>query len=103
MVVILCRLHAYPNVSKFLDSCVPLIDGVSEGYVFDWATISSNNIAKHILAFRTSRGVSGNKIPSFYMPAYVMDCLCFSLDFPAMGWKWTPFDPLPIHIYHNIL
>lgn len=37
------------------------------------------------------------------MSAYIMDSICFTSDFPFMGWKWTIQDPFPIHIYHNIL
>lgn len=91
------------NISKFLDTWVSLIDGACEGYIFDWATLLYNNLAKHILSFHTSSSVFENKIPPFYMYAYIMDCLCFSLDFLAMGWKWNPYDPLPIHVYHNVL
>ena len=32
-----------------------------------------------------------------------MDVVCFTSDFPTMGWKWTTQDPSPIHVYHNIL
>lgn len=81
-----CRLYAYPNVSKFPNSWADLIDGASESYIFNWATILSNNLTKLILAFCTSRSMSENKIPPFYMSAYIMDCLCFFVDFPAMGW-----------------
>ena len=37
------------------------------------------------------------------MSAYMMDIVFFTSDFPTMGWKWTIQDPIPIHVYHNIL
>ena len=37
------------------------------------------------------------------MSAYIMDALCFSMDFSSMGWKWTLEDPTPIGIYQDIL
>jgi len=39
VVTILCGLYAYPNVSKFPEDWVPLIDGASDGYIFDGATM----------------------------------------------------------------
>jgi len=100
--VMLCRLHALPNVSKFPNEWIPLIDGALKGYIFDWDTLLSDNLATHILAFRKGCSISENKIPPFYMSSYIMDALCFSMDFLAMGWKWT-LQYYPIHIYHDIL
>lgn len=97
-----CKLYSYPNVSKFPDTWVCLIDGAYKSYIFYYATLLYDNIAKYILYFHTSWSFSENIIPPFYMSTYIIDYLCFSLDDLAMGWKWTPFDPLPIHIYHNI-
>jgi len=37
------------------------------------------------------------------MCAYIMDAMCFIFPFPIMGWKWTPQDPTPIHVYHKAL
>lgn len=41
-------------------------------------------------------------LPSF-MSAFVMDAVCFSSKFTKMGCKCIVQDPLPIHMYHNIL
>lgn len=32
-----------------------------------------------------------------------MDTICFNFDYPILGWKWTPQDPTPIHLYHKYL
>ena len=32
-----------------------------------------------------------------------MDTICFNSKFPLLGWRWTPQDPKPIHIYHQQL
>ena len=69
----------------------------------DWATIWSNNITSKILEYRKNHSVSERVVPSFYMSAYIMDTICFSFDFPSMGWKWTIEDPTPIYLYHDIL
>lgn len=79
-----------------------MIDGASEGFIFYWVTIFFDNLASHILSFQHARSVSEDKLPPFYMSAYIMDALYFSMDFPAMGWKWTIQDPKPLHIYHEI-
>ena len=41
--------------------------------------------------------------PPFHFCAYILDALCFNSEFPILGWKWTPQDPIPIHIYHKHL
>ena len=69
---------------------------LQKGYIFDCATILSNNLVSHILAFTSNHRVSKNIIPPFYMSAYIMDALCFSMDFSSMGLKWTVQDPTPI-------
>lgn len=103
IVAMMCRLHALPNVQKLPDQWVTLINGALEGFIFDWAIILSNNLSTHILAFRSKCKVSGNIFCPFYMSSYVMDALCFSMDFSSMGWKWTLQDQTPIHIYHDTL
>ena len=32
-----------------------------------------------------------------------MDVVCFTSNFPIMGWKWTIQDPTHIHVCHSIL
>lgn len=98
----MCQMHTQPNVSKFLDTWVSLMDGVIDGFIFYQATILSDNLAFHILYFRSARNISENKIPPFYMSSYIMDVVCFTMEFPSMAWKWTIHDLKPIHIYHAI-
>lgn len=43
------QLHAQPNVSKFPDDWIPLIDDVAEGFIFYWAMMLYDNIDSHIL------------------------------------------------------
>jgi len=47
--------------------------------------------------------VSTRVIPPFYMSAYIMDTIYFNSKYSILGWKWTPQDPNPIHIYHKEL
>lgn len=69
----------------------------------DWAAILSDKMANHILDYRRNRFVTTRVIPPFYMSAYIMDTIYFNSDYPILGWKWTPQDPKPIHIYHKEL
>ena len=82
---------------------VPLIESVANSKIMDWATILSDKLAKQILDYRKDRSVSTQTIPPFYMSAYILDTICFNSEFPILGWKWTPANPLPIHIYHKNL
>ena len=97
------RLFSSPNTQKFTVEWVPLIQVASNTKVMDWATIFSNNIASKILEYRQKHNVLERIMPYFYMSAYIMDAICFSFDFPSMGWKWTLEDPTTIHLYHDIL
>jgi len=67
----------------------------------NWAQILSKNLARIIMKYRRKRSVASRVYPPFFMSAYVMDPICFSLKFPIMGWKWTIQNPLPIHVYHK--
>lgn len=73
------------------------MDGASKWFMFDWATILSDNLATHILAFISKHRDFEN------MSAYIMDALCFSMDFSSMGCKCTLQDLTTIHVYHDIL
>lgn len=66
-----CRLFSYPNTQKFLDHWTPL----------------SDKLATHILYFRRKHTVLEGIICPFYMSAYVMDALCYNMNFSTMGWK----------------
>ena len=77
---------------------VPLIHSVVNSKIMDWSVILSDKIANRILDYRKDKD-TGNMTP-FYFCAYILDALCFNSEFPILGWKWTPQDPVPIHIYH---
>lgn len=99
----ICRFFSYSNTQNFFHQWKSLINVASEGYVLYWGNILSDNLATHIINFRSKHRVSGNIISPFDMSCYVMDSLSFIMDFISMGWKWTLEDPIPIHIYHDIL
>jgi hypothetical protein len=40
---------------------------------------------------------------SFYMSAYIMDAICFTIPFPLMNWSWNPTFTETIHKYHSKL
>ena len=80
---------------------VPLIHSAVNSEIMDWAVIISDKIANRIFEYRKDKN-TGNTTP-FYFCAYILDSLCFNSEFPMLGWKWTPKDPAPIHIYHKFL
>lgn len=99
----LCRLFGCADATKFLVEWVPLIDATSNSIIMDWAIVLSNNLAHHNIEYRKNHFVTTRTIPRFYICAYIMDAMCFIFPFPIMGWKWTPQDPTPIHVYHKAL
>lgn len=80
---------------------VPLMEEAINSFIMDWEIILSNKMANKILDYRINRYVTTRIIPPFYMSAYIMDTIYFNSDIPILGWKWTPQDPTPIHIYHK--
>ena len=46
---------------------------------------------------------SNGELAPFYLPAYIMDAICYKTPFPLMNWSWTPKYSEPIHIYHSNL
>jgi len=82
---------------------VTLIEASIDGYIMDWATILSNNLTTQIYNYREKHNVLERMAPPFFMSAYVMDIICFSYDFPSLGWKWIDQFPSPISIYLDIL
>ena len=82
---------------------VPLMEATINSYVMDWVNILSDKLATAILDFRSNSRKTTRTIPPFYYSAYVMDMLCFNSEYPVLGWRWTPQDPKPIHIYHQML
>jgi len=69
----------------------------------DWANILSDKLAQAVLEFRNNTRISERIIPPFYYSAYILDTLCFNFEFPVLGWRWTPQESMPIHIYHQKL
>jgi len=82
---------------------VPLMEAATSSYVMDWVNILFDKLATAILDFRFKSRKTTRIIPPFYYNAYVMDMLCFNSEYPILGWRWTPEDPKPIHIYHQML
>ena len=97
----MCMLFGNDNSARFSIQMVPLIHFAVNSEIMDWAIILSDKIANRILEYRKDKD-TGNKTP-FYFCAYILDALCFNSEFPMLGWKWTPKDPAPIHIYHKFL
>lgn len=82
---------------------VPLIESAIHGYIMDWANILFDKMATEILEYRRRRSVVSRVIPPFYFSPYIMDTICFNSEYPILGWKWTPKDHNPVHIYHKEL
>lgn len=99
----MCRMCGIHDSSKFTIEMVPLMEAAFNSYVMDWANILSDKLATTILEFRSNSRKTTRIIPPFYYSAYIMDTLCFNSEYPVLGWRWTPQDPKPIHIYHQML
>ena len=97
----MCRLFRNDNSARFSIQMVPLIHSTVNYEIMDWSVILSERIANRILEYRKDKD-TGNTTP-FYFCAYILDALCFNSEFPILGWKWTPKDLVPIHIYHKLL
>ena len=82
---------------------VPLMEAACNSEIIDWGNILSDKLATTILEFRKKTCVTKRFIPPFYFSAYILDTLCFNSEFHVLGWRWTPQDPMPIHIYHQKL
>ena len=80
---------------------VPLMEAAINVYVMDWANILSDKLATTILEYRANAYQTTKTIRPFYYSAYIMDIVCFNSKFPLLGWRWTPIDPKPFHIYHD--
>lgn len=99
----ICRLFGASDSARFSIEMVPLMEATINSFIVDWATILSAKMANQILDYRRNRYVTTRIIAPFYMSTYIMETICFNSDFPILGWKWTPQDPNPIHIYHKYL
>jgi len=99
----LCWLFGRPNNTKFSPDWFPLIEAIINPTVIYWAQILSDNLSKTTIEYRSRRSIASRVYRPFFMSAYVMEAICFSLKFPIMGWKWTIQNPLPIHIYDKVM
>jgi hypothetical protein len=86
--MMLCRLFRKKNPTHFSVEWVAIMNEVVEGYTFNWAKMLSDNLAKEIIDYKSSK--SKGKPAPFYMSAYIMDSICFMTPFPLMNWSWTP-------------
>jgi hypothetical protein len=98
---LMCRLYGEKNPNHFKLEWVPIMHRVISGYNFNWGTILSDNLYRHIENFLKLK--AEGQSPPFYMSAYIMDAIFFHTYFPQMGWQWTPSSAEPIHIYHSKL
>jgi hypothetical protein len=99
--MMLCRLFGKNKPTHFSVEWVVIMNEVAEGYTFIWAKMMSDNLAKEIIDYKSTKS-KGQPSP-FYMFAYVMDAICFLTPFPLMNWSWTLTSSEPIHFYHSKL
>jgi hypothetical protein len=99
--IILCHLFGKKNPTHFSVEWVSIMNKVVEGYTFKWAKMLSDNLAKEIVEYKSTK--SKGQPTSFYMSAYVMDDICFMTPFPLMNWSLTLASYEPIHFYHSKL
>lgn len=99
---LMCRLFGVHNSSKFSIDMVPLMEAKVHNYIMDWENIISDKMVE-ILEYRRKRFVVSQVIPPFYFSAYIMETIYFNSKYPIFGWKQTPQDPNPVHIYHKEL
>ena len=97
------RLWGLHDSANFTIEMVSLMEATCNSEIMDWATILSDKLATAVLDFRSKTRVTERLILPFYYNAYILDTLCFNSEFPMIGWRWTPQDPMPIHIFHQKL
>jgi hypothetical protein len=81
--MMLCRLFEKENSALFLFPWVPIMHTVAEGYSFDWDKVLSDILVREITEYQSLKD-KGKPSP-FYMPAYIMDFVCFMTPFPLMS------------------
>ena len=101
--IMMCRLWGLHDSSNFTIEMVPLMEAACNSEIMDWGTILSDKLATAVLDFRGKTRISERFISPFYYSAYILDTLCFNSEFPVLGWRWTPKEPMPIHIYYQKL
>jgi hypothetical protein len=78
-----CRLYGKEDTTHFFLPWVPLIHTVDEGFSFDWAKLMSDSLTSRIIEYRAQK--ASGRASSFFMPAYIMDTICFMTPFPLMS------------------
>jgi hypothetical protein len=86
--MMLCCLFGKKNPAHFSIEWVAIMNEVAKGYTFNWDKMLSDNMAKEIVEYQSSK--SKGKPTPFYMLAYIIDAICFMTPFPLMNWSWTP-------------
>ena len=99
--MMLCRLFGKKNPTHFSVEWVAIMNEVAEGYTFNWAKMISDNLAKKIAEYQSTK--SKGKPAPFYMSTYVMDVIRSVAPFPLMNWSWTSASSEAIHFYHSKL
>ena len=99
----MCHLFGSTNTTKFKEDWTPLIEVASDGYILDWANILSDNLIRCIIIYRENRNLSSSTITLFYMSSFILDAVCFSFEFPSLGWKWTREVKTPIFVQLEFL
>jgi hypothetical protein len=61
----------------------------------------SDSLASEITEYQIKKAKGQSN--SFFMSSSIMDATCFMTPFLLMGWRWTPDNVEPIHIYHSKL
>jgi hypothetical protein len=80
--MMLCRMFGKKNPTHLSVEWVAIMNEVTVVYTFNWDKILSDNLAKEITEYQSSK--SKGKLASFYMSAYIMDFICFMTPFPQM-------------------
>jgi hypothetical protein len=78
--MIICHLFGKNNPTNFVFEWVAIMNEVAKGYTFNWAKMLSDNLAKEIVDYKSTK--SKGKSATFYMSAYVIDAICFMTPFP---------------------
>ena len=100
LTVLMSNLHGEVDCTNFKFEWFPVAHGVmSNGIVFNWANILSQNLLK---ALEKAVRKPHPKGTIFYFPTYLLDVLYASNSFPGLNWAWTPQSP-PIHLYYKEL
>jgi len=86
--IMIFHLFGKKNPTHFSVEWVSIVNEVAESYTFNWAKMLSDNLAKEIVEYKSTK--SKGRAAPFYMSTYVMDAICFITPFPLMKWSWTP-------------